>query len=75
MSAKVITSPSNWLTYYQQLITSIVGMGVQYQNAVMVDILNEPDSQGLKCAPPLLCSPNPFLLYASPGLGGILQRM
>ena len=36
-----------WVQYYQQLMTGIVGMGTKYQNAVMVDILNEPDARGL----------------------------
>lgn len=39
--------PRRWIQYYQQLMTGIVGMGAKYQNAVMVDILNEPDARGL----------------------------
>ena len=37
----------NWVNYYVQLMKGIVAMGAKYQNAVMVDILNEPDSRGL----------------------------
>ncbi len=49
-----------WTQYYEQLITGIAGMGKQYQNSVMVDILNEPDARGLECVPPswILCCSN-----------------
>lgn len=40
-------NPTAWVQYYKTLITGIVGMGQKYQNAVIVDILNEPDSRGL----------------------------
>lgn len=49
-------SASTWVNYYTQLMTGIVGMGAKYQNAVMVDILNEPDSRGLSCVLPPFCS-------------------
>ena len=47
-----------WVYYYGQLMRGIVGMGAKYQNAVMVDILNEPDSRGISCVTPLF----PFIL-------------
>jgi len=40
-------NPTAWVQYYQTLLTGIVGMGQKYQNSVIVDILNEPDSRGL----------------------------
>ncbi len=41
-------NPTAWVNYWKSLMTGIVGMGPKYQNGVMVDILNEPDSRGLK---------------------------
>ena len=54
--AQVIQNRTLWLQYYQQLLTGIIGMGQVYQYSTMVDILNEPDAQGLTCAaaPPVL---------------------
>ena len=42
-----VDNPSGWVTYWGNLMASIVAMGPQYQNSVMADILNEPDSRGL----------------------------
>ena len=47
LDSTAIDNPSGWVTYWQDLVTAITGMGPAYQNAVMVDMLNEPDARGL----------------------------
>ena len=42
-----VTNSTLWIDYYENLLTGLIGMGTKYQNAIMVDILNEPDAQGL----------------------------
>ncbi|CAL5222763.1 g5175 [Coccomyxa viridis] len=42
-----VDNPTGWVTYWANLMASIVAMGPQYQNSVMADILNEPDARGL----------------------------
>ncbi|BDA45059.1 hypothetical protein COCOBI_06-5390 [Coccomyxa sp. Obi] len=41
-------NPDQWRQMWKQLMTGIGGMGPKYQNSIMVDLLNEPDSRGLK---------------------------
>ena len=41
------TNSTLWIDYYENLLTGLIGMGTKYQNAIMVDILNEPDAAGL----------------------------
>ena len=41
------TNSTLWINYYENLLTGLIGMGAKYQNAIMVDILNEPDARGL----------------------------
>ena len=40
-------NPTGWVTYWANLMKAIAAMGPVYQNSVMADILNEPDSRGL----------------------------
>ena len=40
-------NPTGWVTYWANLMKAIAAMGPIYQNSVMADILNEPDSRGL----------------------------
>ncbi|CAL5222764.1 g5176 [Coccomyxa viridis] len=42
-----VDNPTGWVTYWANLMAAIAGMGAKYQNSVMADILNEPDSRGL----------------------------
>ncbi len=42
-----VDNPTGWVTYWANLMAAIAAMGPQYQNSVMADILNEPDSRGL----------------------------
>ena len=47
LDSTAVDNPTAWVNYWKSLMTGIIGMGQKYQNAVMVDILNEPDSRGL----------------------------
>ena len=47
LDSTAVDSPTAWVSYWESLMTGIIGMGQKYQNAVMGDILNEPDSRGL----------------------------
>ncbi|CAL5227268.1 g10199 [Coccomyxa viridis] len=47
LDSTAVDNPIGWVTYWANLMASIVAMGPQYQNSVMADILNEPDSRGL----------------------------
>ncbi len=56
LDSTAVDNPIGWVTYWANLMASIVAMGPQYQNSVMADILNEPDSRGLTCvSTPISC--------------------
>ena len=47
MDSTATDNPDLWRLMWKQLMTGVGGMGPKYQNSVMVDLLNEPDSRGL----------------------------
>ncbi len=47
LDSTAVDNPTQWKNYWVNLMTGIIGMGKKYQDSVMVDILNEPDSRGL----------------------------
>ena len=47
----VLDRPSDWVTSWQRLVSAIIAgpNSETYQRRVVVDLANEPDSQGLRC--------------------------
>ena len=49
--ATAATNPAQWVAYWAQLLRDLVADPVT-AGRVMVDLLNEPDARGLRCAAP-----------------------
>ncbi|BDA41281.1 probable endoglucanase E1 [Coccomyxa sp. Obi] len=84
LDSTAVDNPTAWVNYWKSLMTGIVGMGQKYQNAVMVDILNEPDSRGLNwqstgtlyiAAMDAISQVSPSTLYYIEGCGQLAYAM